>query len=195
MGSRSFSHLRAVFDEYKKIAKHDIEQAIVKEMSGDLGESMLTISRSLVTVMCDNMCVCTCVCVYAFVWAHVHVCVCVCVHVCVSTCACVCVCARLCEHMCVCVCDIEGFVQSIPQSSQCVTVPPTMLRNCTSPWRVLVLMNTPSLASWFQGQRLTWSKSSRGSRSTMARLWPLSLRYRCAQQHLNLKDRCWLSRQ
>ncbi|XP_022111170.1 uncharacterized protein LOC110990467 isoform X2 [Acanthaster planci] len=43
--SRSYAQLRATFEEYAKISKNDIEQAIKKEMSGDLKEGMLTVVR------------------------------------------------------------------------------------------------------------------------------------------------------
>lgn len=45
LASRSYNHLRAVFFEYPKVAKHDIETAIKKELSGDLEKAMLTIGR------------------------------------------------------------------------------------------------------------------------------------------------------
>ncbi|XP_038071685.1 double zinc ribbon and ankyrin repeat-containing protein 1-like [Patiria miniata] len=45
MMSRSYAQLRATFEEYGKISKNDIEQAIKKEMSGDLKEGMLTVVR------------------------------------------------------------------------------------------------------------------------------------------------------
>nr|XP_006814024.1 PREDICTED: annexin A7-like isoform X1 [Saccoglossus kowalevskii]XP_006814025.1 PREDICTED: annexin A7-like isoform X2 [Saccoglossus kowalevskii] len=45
MASRSYPQLRATFDEYGKISKKDITQAIKSEMSGDLKNSMLTIVR------------------------------------------------------------------------------------------------------------------------------------------------------
>jgi hypothetical protein len=45
MAARSFSHLRAVFEEYSKISKSDIEKAIKKEMSGDLEAGMLAIGN------------------------------------------------------------------------------------------------------------------------------------------------------
>ena len=47
MALRSYSHLRDVFDEYKKVAKRDIEQAIMKEMSGDIGAGMLTVGMCM----------------------------------------------------------------------------------------------------------------------------------------------------
>ena len=47
MASRSFSHLRAVFAEYNKVSKNDIEKAIKKEMSGDLEDGMLAIGKLL----------------------------------------------------------------------------------------------------------------------------------------------------
>ncbi|XP_033629438.1 double zinc ribbon and ankyrin repeat-containing protein 1-like isoform X1 [Asterias rubens] len=43
--SRSYAQLRATFEEYGKISKNDIEQAIKKEMSGDVKEGMLTVVR------------------------------------------------------------------------------------------------------------------------------------------------------
>ncbi|XP_064383973.1 annexin A4-like [Halichondria panicea] len=45
LASRSFSHLRMVFDQYSKICKYDIEQSISREMSGDLKEGMLAIVK------------------------------------------------------------------------------------------------------------------------------------------------------
>lgn len=45
LASRSFAHLKIVFDEYSKICKYDIEQSISREMSGDLKEGMLTIVK------------------------------------------------------------------------------------------------------------------------------------------------------
>jgi annexin A7/11 len=47
LAQRSFMHLRAVFDEYMRISKHDIENALKKEMSGDLLKSMLAIVRCI----------------------------------------------------------------------------------------------------------------------------------------------------
>lgn len=41
--SRSFSQLRATFDEYYKLCQTDIEKAIKKEMSGDLEKACLAI--------------------------------------------------------------------------------------------------------------------------------------------------------
>ncbi|XP_072045538.1 uncharacterized protein [Amphiura filiformis] len=46
--SRSQAQLRATFDEYARISKHDIEAAIKKEMSGDLKTSMLTVVRCVI---------------------------------------------------------------------------------------------------------------------------------------------------
>ncbi|CAH1776035.1 unnamed protein product [Owenia fusiformis] len=43
--SRSYGHLRAMFEEYKKFSKKDIEDAIKSEMSGDLEKGMLTTIR------------------------------------------------------------------------------------------------------------------------------------------------------
>lgn len=45
--SRSAAHLRAVFEEYKKVAKHDIFTAIDKEFSGDIKEGMLAVAQSI----------------------------------------------------------------------------------------------------------------------------------------------------
>lgn len=45
LASRSFSHLRAVFQEYSKVSKYDLEQSISREMSGDLKTSMLTVVK------------------------------------------------------------------------------------------------------------------------------------------------------
>lgn len=41
--SRSFSQLKATFDEYSKISKYDFEDSIKREMSGDLRDGMSTI--------------------------------------------------------------------------------------------------------------------------------------------------------
>lgn len=45
--SRSYPQLRATFEEYKKISKKDIEEALKSEMSGDLLRGMLTIGEFL----------------------------------------------------------------------------------------------------------------------------------------------------
>ena len=45
MASRSYSHLCVMFDEYTKISKKDIEQAISSEMSGDLKNAYLAIGN------------------------------------------------------------------------------------------------------------------------------------------------------
>lgn len=45
--SRSAAHLRVVFDEFKKIAKHDIYTSISKEFSGDVEDGMLAVARSI----------------------------------------------------------------------------------------------------------------------------------------------------
>lgn len=45
LASRSFTHLRAVFEEYSKICKYDIEKSIEREMSGDLKTGMVTIVK------------------------------------------------------------------------------------------------------------------------------------------------------
>lgn len=44
--SRSYPQLRATFREYEKLAKKTVEEAIKSEMSGDLGQGMLTIGKS-----------------------------------------------------------------------------------------------------------------------------------------------------
>lgn len=46
--TRSFPQLRATFDEYKKICGHDIEQAIKKEMSGNLEKACLAIAKAAI---------------------------------------------------------------------------------------------------------------------------------------------------
>ncbi|XP_031556011.1 annexin-B12-like isoform X2 [Actinia tenebrosa] len=43
LASKSFPQLRAVFDEYSKICKYDIEESIRREMSGDLKDGMVSI--------------------------------------------------------------------------------------------------------------------------------------------------------
>ena len=45
LASQSYEQCRAVFDEYTKVSQHDIEQAIKREMSGDLATGMLTIGK------------------------------------------------------------------------------------------------------------------------------------------------------
>jgi len=40
---RSFAHLRAVFDEYGKISKKTVEDAIKSEFSGDIKDGLLTV--------------------------------------------------------------------------------------------------------------------------------------------------------
>ncbi|XP_059166088.1 annexin-B12-like isoform X1 [Physella acuta] len=47
LASQSYEQCRAVFDEYSRISKHDIEQAIRNEMSGDVATGMLTIIRMI----------------------------------------------------------------------------------------------------------------------------------------------------
>lgn len=52
--SRSYPQLRATFEEYKKISKKDIEEALKSEMSGDLLRGFLTIgvyNFTTITVM------------------------------------------------------------------------------------------------------------------------------------------------
>ena len=46
MCTRSFAHLRAVFDEYKNVSKKDIEDAIKSEFSGDIKNSLLALGKS-----------------------------------------------------------------------------------------------------------------------------------------------------
>ncbi|KAJ7333589.1 hypothetical protein OS493_017131 [Desmophyllum pertusum] len=41
--SRSFPQLKAIFQEYSKISKYDIEESIKREMSGDLRDGMISI--------------------------------------------------------------------------------------------------------------------------------------------------------
>lgn len=41
----SFAHLRVVFEEYKNLSGRTIEQAVKDEMSGDLKEAILAISK------------------------------------------------------------------------------------------------------------------------------------------------------
>ncbi|KAJ8032451.1 Annexin A7 [Holothuria leucospilota] len=43
--SRSYAQLRATFEEYTNVSKHTIEQAIKKEMSGDVKNAMLAVVR------------------------------------------------------------------------------------------------------------------------------------------------------
>ncbi|VDM04673.1 unnamed protein product [Schistocephalus solidus] len=45
--SRSNAHLRAVFEEYEKMSKNTVEEALKKEMSGDLLRSFLSIVRCI----------------------------------------------------------------------------------------------------------------------------------------------------
>ena len=47
--SRSYDHLRAVFDEYRKIAGKDIEDSLKSDMSGDLLNGFLTVGK----LVCD----------------------------------------------------------------------------------------------------------------------------------------------
>jgi len=46
LASRSLAQLQLVFEEYKRISKKDMEQAIKSEMSGDIEDGMLAIVRS-----------------------------------------------------------------------------------------------------------------------------------------------------
>ena len=45
---QSYEQLNVVFDEYQKISRHSIEQAIKSEMSGDLKDGMLAIGKDMV---------------------------------------------------------------------------------------------------------------------------------------------------
>jgi len=47
LASQSYEQLRAVFDAYSQVSKHDIEHAIKNEMSGDVSTGMLTIVRMI----------------------------------------------------------------------------------------------------------------------------------------------------
>ena len=40
---RSFAHLRAVFEEYKKLSGKDIEDVIKSEFSGDIKNGFITV--------------------------------------------------------------------------------------------------------------------------------------------------------
>ena len=42
---RSFAHLRAVFEEYGKISKKSVEDAIKSEFSGDIKSGLLTVGK------------------------------------------------------------------------------------------------------------------------------------------------------
>jgi len=42
---RSFAHLRAVFEEYAKISKKTVEEAIKSEFSGDIKDGLLTVGK------------------------------------------------------------------------------------------------------------------------------------------------------
>jgi len=44
---RSFAHLRAVFDEYSKISKKTVEEAIKSEFSGDIKDGLLTVGKRM----------------------------------------------------------------------------------------------------------------------------------------------------
>ena len=45
LASRSYPQLRATFEEYEKISKKKMEEALKSEMSGDLLRGMLTIGK------------------------------------------------------------------------------------------------------------------------------------------------------
>ncbi len=55
LATRSYSHLRAVFDEYKKISSKTMEQAISSEMSGDLERGYLAIGNACIYYYCRNL--------------------------------------------------------------------------------------------------------------------------------------------
>jgi len=42
---RSFAHLRAVFEEYGKISKKTVQDAIKSEFSGDIKDGLLTVGK------------------------------------------------------------------------------------------------------------------------------------------------------
>lgn len=44
---RNYNQLRLVFDEYQRMAGHDIEQAIKGEFSGDIEQGLLAIVRAI----------------------------------------------------------------------------------------------------------------------------------------------------
>lgn len=46
LASRSFAHLRRVFEEYEKVAGHDIEEAIKGEFHGNLESGYLSVGKS-----------------------------------------------------------------------------------------------------------------------------------------------------
>ena len=46
--SRSNSHLRAVFEEYEKISKKTVEEALKSEMSGDLLRAFISVGRCFI---------------------------------------------------------------------------------------------------------------------------------------------------
>ncbi|KAB0794611.1 hypothetical protein PPYR_11450 [Photinus pyralis] len=45
--SRNYNQLRLIFDEYQRIAGHDIEQAIKGEFSGDIEQGLLAVVRAI----------------------------------------------------------------------------------------------------------------------------------------------------
>ena len=47
LASRSFSHLRAMYDEYEKISKKNMEGALVSELSGDVLSAYLAIGEHM----------------------------------------------------------------------------------------------------------------------------------------------------
>jgi len=52
---RSFAHLRAVFEEYGKISKKTVEDAIKGEFSGDIKDGLLTVGMKQILVLCLKM--------------------------------------------------------------------------------------------------------------------------------------------
>lgn len=49
MATRSYTHLRSVYQHYERIGKHSIETAVKKELSGDLEKTYLAIGEAVVT--------------------------------------------------------------------------------------------------------------------------------------------------
>ena len=49
--TRSYPQLRATFEEYQKISKKSMEEALKSEMSGDLLRGMLTIGKGWLQVL------------------------------------------------------------------------------------------------------------------------------------------------
>jgi len=45
IGTTNYAQLSLIFNEYRKLAKHDIEDAIEKEFSGDVRDGLLAVVR------------------------------------------------------------------------------------------------------------------------------------------------------